>query len=111
MKQVEKAEGCRGLHLPVELLHDDLLHPHHVRHCKAILTDANQVTSQRHVLLLFRGLHCNVEAAQTHTGQVFWLNLCRAEKQNYTSQLLNSHLDVLSSIPTLFMKNGHHGGF
>lgn len=53
VKEAEKAEGCGGLHLPVELLHDDLLHSHHVRDCKAILTDADQVTGQRHALLLF----------------------------------------------------------
>lgn len=42
VKEAEKAQGCGGLHLPVELLHDDLLHPHHVRHGKAILTDADE---------------------------------------------------------------------
>lgn len=75
MKEVEEAVGRGGFHLPVELLHDDLLHPHHVRHRKAILTDTDQVIGQRHVLLLFRRLDCDVEAAQTHTGQVLWLNL------------------------------------
>lgn len=80
VKEAEEAEGCGGLHLPVELLHDDLLHPHHVRHCEAILTDADQVTGQRHILLLFWGLHSNVEAAQAHTGQVLWLNLKDRER-------------------------------
>lgn len=82
VKEAEKAEGCGGLHLPVEFLHDDLLHPHHVRHRKAILTDADQVVGQRDILLLFCGLHCNVEAAQAHTGQVLWLNLWRTGKGN-----------------------------
>lgn len=75
VKEVEEAEGCGGFHLPVELFHDDLLHPHHVRYCKAILTNTDQVVGQRHVLLLFRRLDCDVEAAQAHTGQVLWLNL------------------------------------
>lgn len=30
VKEPEKAESCGGLDLPVKLLHDDLLHPHHV---------------------------------------------------------------------------------
>lgn len=77
VQKVKEAQGRGSLHLPVELLHDDLFHPHHVRHCKAILTDTDQVVGQRHVLLLFRGLNCDVEAAQTHTGQVLWLNLER----------------------------------
>ena len=77
VKEAEKAEGCGGLHLPVELFHDDFLHPHHVRHGKTILTDADQVVGQRHVLLFFCGLHCYVEAAQAHTGQVLWLNLLK----------------------------------
>lgn len=75
MKDAEKAQGRGSLHLPVELLHDDLLHPHHVRHCKAILTDANQVIGQRYVLLFFCGLHSDVKAAQTDTRKVLWLNL------------------------------------
>lgn len=75
MKEAEKAQGRGGLHLPVELLHDDLLHPHHVRHREAILTDADQVIGQRHVLLFFRGFHSNVKAAQADTGKVLWLNL------------------------------------
>lgn len=75
VQEVEETEGCGSFHFPVELLHDDLLHPHHVRHCKAILTDTDQVIGQRHVLLLFGRLNCDVEAAQTHTGQVLWLNL------------------------------------
>lgn len=54
VKESQKAQGCGGLHLPVELLHDDLLHSHHVRHCETILTDADQVTGQRHVLLVLR---------------------------------------------------------
>lgn len=82
VKEAEKAEGCGGLHLPVELLHYDLLHPHHVRHCKAILTDADQVVGQRHILLLLCGLHCDVETAQAHAGQVLWLNLWRTGKEN-----------------------------
>lgn len=84
VKEAEKAESCGGLHLPVELLHDDLLHPHHIRHCEAILTDADQVVGQRHVLLFFRGLNGNVEATQAHTGQVLWLNLW-SESREYTS--------------------------
>ncbi len=82
MKEAEKAEGCGGLHLPVELLHDDLLHPHHVRHREAILTDADQVVGQGHVLLLLCGLHGDVEAAQAHAGQVLGLNLRRTQKGN-----------------------------
>lgn len=75
VKESQKAQGCGGLHLPVELLHDDLLHSHHVRHCEAILTDADQITGQRHVLLVLSRLHSNIEAAQAHTGQVLCLNL------------------------------------
>lgn len=78
VKETEKAESCRGLHLPVKLFHNDLLHPHHVRHSKAPLTDADQVIGQRNILLLFWGLHCNIEAAQAHTGQMLWLNLWRS---------------------------------
>lgn len=52
VKETQKAQSCGRLHLPVELFHDDLLHPHHVRHCKAILTDAYEIIGQRHVLLV-----------------------------------------------------------
>lgn len=61
--------------LPVELFQNDLLHPHHVRDSEAVLADSDQIASQRDVLLLFTGLHCNVEAAQANTGQMFGLDL------------------------------------
>lgn len=80
VKETQKAQGCGRLHLPVELFHDYLLHPRHVRHCKAILTDAYEITGQRHVLLVLSRLHSNVKAAQAHTGQVLWLNLGRDTK-------------------------------
>ncbi len=42
---------------------------------KAVLADPEEVTGQRNALLLFWGLHSDVEAAETHTGQMLGLNL------------------------------------
>jgi len=75
MEQTEEAERCGSFHLPVQLLHDDLLHPHHVRNGEALLADADEVIGHGNVPLLLCGLYSDVEAAQTHARQVLWLNL------------------------------------
>ena len=64
MEEAEEVQGRGRLDLPVQLLHDDPLHAHHVRHCEAVLRDADQVVGQRHVPLLLRGLDGDVEAAE-----------------------------------------------
>lgn len=91
VKETQKAQSCGRLHLPVELFHDDLLHPHHVRHCKSILTDAYEIIGQRHVLLVLSWLHSNVEAAQAHAGQVLWLNLGRDRKYDEILRKVKCH--------------------
>ena len=75
MEEAEEVQGRGRLHLPVQLLHDDPLHPHHVRHRETVLGDADEVVGQRHVPLLLRGLNGDVEATEAHAGQVLGLDL------------------------------------
>lgn len=75
MKQSEEMQHCRSFDLPVQLFQNDLLHPHHIRNSEAVLADSDQIISQRNVLLLFRDLHGNVEAAKADAGQMFGLDL------------------------------------
>lgn len=79
-EEAQEVEGCGGLHLPVQLLQDDFLHAHHVRDGEAALADADQLIGRGDVLLLLRRFHCDVEAAQAHTGQMFGLNLKPGKK-------------------------------
>lgn len=107
VKQAEEVQSGGGLHLPVELLHDDLFHPDHVGHREAVLTDADQVVGQRHVLLLLRGFHSDVEAAQADAGQVLGLNLSGTKRVESQVQIIQKQIMLLGTYMMRFT-NLHH---